>query len=246
VRRALDAGAAVFVEKPLALTAAQADRCAARAAALDRVGMVGHLLRYHPAVVQLVSLTRAGRLGELVSFSSARLSTNGRGGPSALWTLGPHDLSVLVELDPSPLREAWAQLSDDGEHVTLEMRLESGLAARIELCRSSPLKERRMRLVGTSRAAIFDDVRAPDRIVLSGGCGAGGAAGDFLHELTVPWREPLALELDHFLRCVEDGAQPLTPLEDGAAVVHILERAEATLARPASRCARTARTAATG
>ncbi|WP_437722914.1 Gfo/Idh/MocA family protein [Sorangium sp. So ce861] len=243
--RALEAGADVFVEKPLALSAAQADRCAARAAALGRVGMVGHLLRYHPSVVHLVALARERRLGDLVSFSAARLSTGGAGGGarSALWTLGPHDLSVLSALDPSPLVEARAHLSPGGEHVTLSARLESGLTAQIELCSSSPTKERRLRLAGSARVALFDDVRAPDRLALLDARGA--AAGALLveradrdalarvvegREVEVPWREPLSVEIEHFLRCVEDRAPPLTPLDEGAAVVRILERVEATLA----------------
>ncbi|WP_437966418.1 Gfo/Idh/MocA family oxidoreductase [Sorangium sp. So ce260] len=245
--RALEAGADVFVEKPLALSAAQADRCAARAAALGRIGMVGHLLRYHPSVVHLVALARERRLGDLVSFSAARLSTGGAGGGarSALWTLGPHDLSVLAALDPSPLVEARAHLSPCGEHVTLAARLESGLAAQIELCSSSPTKERRLRLAGSARVAVFDDVRAPDRLVLLDGRGAaaGAPAGErdalapATHELEVPWREPLSLEIEHFLRCVEDRAPPLTPLDEGAAVVRVLERVEATIAPVEARAA---------
>ncbi|AUX47426.1 oxidoreductase [Sorangium cellulosum] len=251
--RALEGGADVFVEKPLALCSAHADRCAARAAALGRVGMVGHLLRYHPSVVHLIALARERRLGDLVSFSAARLSTGGRGGggaSSALWTLGPHDLSILAALDPSPLVEARAHVSPGGEHVTLEARLESGLAAQIELCSSSPTKERRLRLAGAARAALFDDVRAPDRLLLLDGRGAAAGAraglagieeagGDVIapagRELRVPWREPLSVEIEHFLRCVEDRAPPLTPLDEGAAVVRTLERVEATFASVAPR-----------
>ncbi|KYF63273.1 Gfo/Idh/MocA family protein [Sorangium cellulosum] len=245
--RAIEAGADVFVEKPLALSAAQADRCAARAAALGRIGMVGHLLRYHPSVVHLVALARERRLGELVSFSAARLSTasaGGGGASSALWTLGPHDLSVLAALDPSPLVEARGHLSPGGERVTVEARLESGLVAQIELCSSSPTKERRLRLAGSARVAVFDDVRAPDRILFVDGRGAaaGERAGrDALapagHELEVPWREPLSVEIEHFLRCVEERTPPLTPLDEGAAVVRILERVEATLAPVEARAA---------
>ncbi|MGK3999484.1 Gfo/Idh/MocA family protein [Sorangium sp. So ce1024] len=275
--RALEAGADVFVEKPLALSAIQADRCAARAAALGRVGMVGHLLRYHPSVVHLIALARERRLGELVSLSAARLSTGGAGGAcSALWTLGPHDLSVLAAIDPSPLVEARGHLSPGGDRVTVELRLESGLAAQIELGSSSPTKERRLRLAGSARVAVFDDVRAPDRLlmldgrgavaggiaagwavaggavaggavaggVVAGGVVAGGAVAvtrDALapagRELAVPWREPLSVEIEHFLRCVEERTPPLTPLDEGAAVVRTLERVEATLAPVEARAA---------
>jgi predicted dehydrogenase len=231
--RALEAGADVFVEKPLALGVAEAERCAARAAALGRVAMVGHLLRYHPAVERLLALAREGALGELSSFGATRVSMSSargreRGARAALWTLGPHDLSVLGALDPSGLREAVARAQPGGERLVLEARLESGLGARIELCRASPVKERRLRVAGASRIAVLDDVRAPDRIVLAARRERGGTPS-IEQEIRVPWREPLAAEVDHFLRCVEERAEPLTPFDEGAAVVRVLARADATL-----------------
>ena len=232
--RALEAGADVFVEKPLALGAAEADRCAARAAALGRVAMVGHLLRYHPAVVRLLALARDGDLGDLAGFGATRLSMSAgrgreRGARAALWTLGPHDLSVLFALDASPVREVTARSMPGGERLALEARLESGLGARIELCRASPAKERRLRVVGASRIALLDDVRAPDRILIAGRAGRGGAAPSVEQEIRVTWREPLTIELEHFLSCVEEQARPLTSFDEGAAVVRALARAEATL-----------------
>jgi predicted dehydrogenase len=226
--RALEAGADVLVEKPLSLDAAEAARCAARAAALGRVAMVGHLLRYHPAVVRLLSLAQEGALGDVLSFGATRLSTSAggreRGAMSALWTLGPHDVSILGALDGSAVRDATARVWPGRERVALEARLESGVAARIELGRSSPVKERRLRLLGTTRVAVFDDVRAQDLIVIA------GRRGGIEREITVSWREPLAVEVEHFLRCVETREQPLTSFAEGAAVVRVLARAGATLA----------------
>jgi predicted dehydrogenase len=234
--RALDAGTDVLVEKPLALDAA-ADLCAARAAALGRVAMVGHLLRYHPAVVRMIALAREGALGDVLGFGATRLSVNaGRdsafAGPSVtaarsiarstLWALGPHDVSILGAVDGSAIQDVSARTRPG--RVTLEARLASGLAARIELGRSSPAKVRQLRLLGTSRVALLDDVRAPDRIVIA------GRRGGIEREIRVGFQEPLAVEVEHFLRCVEARAQPLTSFEEGAAVVRVLARAEATLA----------------
>jgi predicted dehydrogenase len=226
---ALDAGADVFVEKPLALSTEDADRCAAKAAALGRVGMVGHLLRYHPAVVRLIALARDRRLGDLRHFASARLRSSGDYASSILWSLGPHDLSVLRALDPSPIAALEVTWLEDGGRVVLDIALESGLTARIELARSNPTKERQLAVLGSTGSALFDDVRAPDRVVLVDGCGAE-------EEERVPFREPLALEMDHFLDCVEQRARPLTPFEEGASVVRALSFIEAASPRrsPAS------------
>jgi predicted dehydrogenase len=216
---ALEAGADVFVEKPLCTRAADADRCAQRAAALGRIGMVGHLLRYHPAVSRLLELARGGALGELRRVEAARLSIAGDRSASAIWTLGPHDFSVLHALDPSPIRALEARAAPSGDPVLIEVALTSGLEATIALSRVGSLKERRLRVVGSLGTAVFDDVRAPDRVLVD--------APDLPGEVPVAWREPLALELDHFLRCVEARTQPLTPFDEGATVVRALSRAEA-------------------
>lgn len=242
VLRALEAGADVLVEKPLAMTAADAERCAARAAALGRVGMVGHLLRYHPAVARLVELSRGGELGELVAFaatrSSARAAVDAR---STLWALGPHDLAVLGALDGSPLDEIAASAERGG--VLIEARLESGTRARVALRRASAasaVKERWTRVVGARRAAWFDEVRAPDRILVGTPRGrARGAEGPLGidREIRIEGGDALAIEIEHFMRCVEERAEPLTPLAEGAAVVRALGRAEAALGERAERVA---------
>lgn len=230
---ALEAGADVFVEKPLALTPEDADRCASLAASLGRIGMVGHLLRYHPAVVRMISLAGERRLGELRHFASSRLRSSGDHTSSILWSLGPHDISVLRAIDASPITSLDARWGDEGGRVVLEIRLESGLCARIELSRQHPTKERRLSLVGSSLAALFDDVRAPDSLALLDAgsmqsVGNAGHDGELGRKLVhIPWSAPLALEMDHFLDCVERRASPLTPLEEGAEVVRILSRVEA-------------------
>ena len=214
VLRALAAGADVFVEKPLATRAPDAERCAALADAGGRVAMVGHLLRYHPTVERLLQLAADGALGRLVGLEAARLSTFGDRSASVVWTLGPHDLSVLHALDPSPLAAIEARAAPSGDPVHIEAELGSGLRARMALAHRAAVKEQRIRVVGSAAAAVFDDVRAPDRVTVGG------------REITVPWREPLALEVEHFLQCVELRARPRTPFEEGVTVVRALARAE--------------------
>jgi predicted dehydrogenase len=228
VHAALDAGADVFVEKPLATRVADAERCTREAAELGRIGMVGHLLRYHPVVVRLLELSHSGALGALQHVEAARLSISGDRTAPALWTLAPHDLSVLCALDPSPIRALSASGPPSGDTAWIEASLASRLTARIALSRVHPTKERQIAVIGAARAAVFDDVRAPDRVLL----GRAKRRRDGAVEITVAdaspitWREPLALEIDHFLRCVEDRTPPLTSFAEGAQIVRILARAE--------------------
>lgn len=222
---ALAAGADVFVEKPLATRVADAERLAAKAALLGRVAMVGHLLRYHPAVVRLIELAQTGALGQLRRFESTRLSVAGDRSASAIWTLGPHDFSVLHALDASPMRALAARSGPAGDPVLIEAQLASGLEISIALSRVATAKERCIRLVGTAGEVTLDDVRAPDRV----------RVGDVAQ--AVPWREPLALEIEHFLRCVIDRATPLTSFEEGRLVVQALAAAEDCVTVPPERFA---------
>jgi predicted dehydrogenase len=212
----------------MAQTVQDAERCAAKAAAAGRIGMVGHLLRYHPAVVRLIELTRERRFGPLRRFGAARLSSASDRASSILWSLGPHDLSILHALDPSPVASIDAEWRDDGDRVTLELTLESGVEARIELARSNPTKERRLSAFGALMSARFDDVRAPDRIALE-----PNEANAAASEIQVAWSEPLSLEIDHFLSCVERRATPLTSFEEGASIVRVLARVESAAPRRA-------------
>src|SRR5262249_7821971 len=150
----------------LATHRADAERCAARARALGRIAMVGHLLRYHPAVEHLIELARDGALGELLELEATRLSIAGDLSTSAVWTLGPHDFSVLQALDSSAIRSMAARAAPSGDPVLVEATLASGLAATVALARVGAVKERRIRVVGSEADAVVDDVRAPDRVLV--------------------------------------------------------------------------------
>lgn len=223
-RRALDAGVDVLVEKPLAMRPSEADELSERAQALGRVGMVGHVLRFHPTLRALLAMAEDGELGEVTHLATARLSTAGDGATPALWALGPHDLSLLHALDDGPLDAIGLRSSKD-DVVVVEARV-GGLTAAIELARRHPTKERRVSVVGARATVHFDDVHAPERLVVEN--------AHATRELEVAWHEPLAAEIDHFLGCVEERSQPLTSLAEGAWVVRALYAAERAALRSSS------------
>jgi len=98
-KRALEAGKHVFVEKPPALTAAEAEDLATTAEERDLVCMPGHLLLYHPAVKKVKELISSGELGEVLCVYSNRQNLGKiRRDENALWSLGVHDLSVILHL----------------------------------------------------------------------------------------------------------------------------------------------------
>ena len=89
---ALEAGKHVFVEKPLAVSSAEAEALVQRAADVDRVLMPGHTFLYSPPVNLIHDLIQSGELGEIFFISSSRVNLGiHQSVVSVLWDLGPHD-----------------------------------------------------------------------------------------------------------------------------------------------------------
>src|SRR5919112_107324 len=162
--RVLEAGKHCFVEKPLAQSVADAERAVEAARRADRVLMVGHLLQYHPGVNKLKDIATSGELGDIHYIYGNRLNLGQlRAEENALWSLGAHDVSVLLHLaDEEPF-----QLNARGESYMREgiedvvfafMRFPSGVAAHLHLSWLDPHKERRFTVVGSKRMATFDDM----------------------------------------------------------------------------------------
>ncbi len=162
--RVLEAGKHCFVEKPLAQSAADAERVVEAAESAGRVLMVGHLLEYHPGVEKLRELVTAGSLGDIRYLYSNRLNLGQlRADENALWSLGAHDVSVvlgLVDEDPIECRAVGESYMRSGvEDVVFGyLRFPSGVAAHLHLSWLDPHKERRFTVVGSQQMATFDDM----------------------------------------------------------------------------------------
>ncbi len=192
----LSAGLDVFVEKPLALSAEAASGLCRHLHQTNRVGMVGHLLRYHPAVQGIVALAHAGGLGQIRELSGRRMTQSGS--PSPLWVLGPHDLSTLHAIDPAAVANVLVRPAKGG--VQLDLRLESGTRARFELSTTAVDPARQLLVAGSLRTVDLDELRR---------CA-----------------HPLDRQLDHFAACVRSRTTPLTCFDEGSRVVPPLERAQ--------------------
>src|SRR3954454_5869407 len=157
--RVLRAGKHCFVEKPLAQSVADAERAVAAAEEAGRTLMVGHLLEYHPGVAKLKELADGGELGDIHYIYSNRLNLGQlRADENALWSLGAHDVSVLMRLAGEEPHEVEARgesyMRRDVEDVVFAfMRFPSGLAAHLHLSWLDPHKERRFTVVGSRKMA---------------------------------------------------------------------------------------------
>jgi predicted dehydrogenase len=244
---AFEAGKHVLVEKPLARTLGDARRVAAAAARAGTVGMVGHLMVFHPAVRRIRELLHSGSLGRPLYLHAVRVNLGRiRSDETALWCFGPHDLSmidhILGEQPVSASACGTAVLQPGIEDVVfVTLRYPSGILANLHLSWLHPRKERRLTLVCAQKMVELDDVSPEKLRIYDKGYDRPPAFtqfGEFLtirdgdvHIPHIAMEEPLRAEIRHFLDCIERGRTPETDLAQGVRITAILEAAESSLAR---------------
>ena len=244
-KQALSAGKHTFVEKPLALSTADAEQVIAAAEAAGRVLMVGHLMMYHPVVEHLRDLIASGELGDILYLYSARVNLGRvRKDENALWSFAPHDLSMIdFLLDSEPERVSAIGKCylnpgiEDVVFVTLEFANQQ--MAHVHLSWLDPHKERRLTVVGTKKMVVFDDVSREKLRIYDKGYDRPPSFTDFGEYLAIrsggvyipdiKMTEPLARECAHFLDCIETGATPRSGSANALRVIKILAAAQRAL-----------------
>ncbi len=245
-KQALAAGKHVFVEKPQAQTTAEAEELLALAQEHGLVLMPGYLLLYHPAVAKLKELVDAGELGDVLYLYGNRQNLGQiRRDENALWSLGAHDLSVMLHLIGEEPVEAWARgesfLRNGIEDVVFcFLRFPSGVVAHMHVSWLDPHKMRKLTVVGRDKMAVFDDMEPERKVtVYDKGPVQQRPASDWQvreGDINIPKltrEEPLRRECSHFLSLVAGEGDPLEPSRQGVAVVRTLEMLQESLERAA-------------
>jgi predicted dehydrogenase len=243
--RVLQAGKHCFVEKPLAQAVGDAERVVQAAERAGRTLMVGHLLEYHPGVMRLKQLADAGELGEIRYIYGNRLNLGKlRADENALWSLGAHDVSVLLHLVEEEPHEVTARgecyVRDGVEDVVFcFLRFPSGIAAHLHLSWLDPHKERRFTIVGSKRMATFDDMLIEGKLTVydKGFDEDTRSYGEYIsrsgdiYSPRIPNVEPLRLECEHFVQAIRGGTAPRSDGYSGLRVVRVLEQLQDQLMR---------------
>jgi predicted dehydrogenase len=242
-RRALSAGKHVLVEKPPAMRAAEMDELVALAEERELALMPGHLLLYHPGVLKLKQLIDAGELGEVLCVYGNRQNLGiVRTNENALWSLGVHDLSVILYLiDEEPV-EAIAHgrdfLTPGVEDVVFcYLRFPSGKIAHMHLSWLDPHKMRRLTVVGSEKMVVFDDMELERKVTVyekapwkrAESYGEWQTRSGDINIPKIATDEPLKLECRHFLELVAGDGDRRKVARDGAMVVRALERLQLSL-----------------
>ena len=247
-KAALEAGKHTYVEKPLALKAADAQDLIGLAAVNGRKLMVGHLLEYHPAVNYVKDVIDGRTLGDPLYLYCHRVNLGVvRTVENAWWSLAPHDISVACYLfDAAPVTVSatgQAYLQDGIEDVVFaNLKFADGRMAHIHVSWLDPHKIRRITVVGSKKMAVFDDMAAAEKIrlfdkaaevkrrIVSYAEAITLRTGDILIP-KIPAGEPLQLECRHFIECVAEDRTPRSDGADGLRVVQVLQAGSESLKR---------------
>jgi len=236
-RLALESGKHVFVEKPPAMTALEIDELVSIARERNLVLMPGHLLLYHPGIQRVKEMISDSELGDVLCVYGNRQNLGViRPYENALWSLGVHDLSVILYLlDEDPL-EAVAYgrdfLQPGVEDVVFcYLRFPSGKIAHMHLSWLDPHKMRKITVVGTEKMVVFDDMELERKVTVyekapwrpSERYGEWQTRTGDIFSPRIASDEPLKLECAEFLRLVSGEGDRIKVATDGARVVRALD-----------------------
>lgn len=239
-KEALVSGKDVFVEKPMALEVSQGEELVELAEKGGRILLVGHLMEYHPAVVKLKELIDNGELGKINYIYSNRLNLGKfRTEENILWSFAPHDISIILLLIGEMPQELSAHggyyLHQDIADVTLTtLGFKDGVKAHIFVSWLHPYKEQKLVVVGDKKMALFDDTNPRDKLFLY------SHKIDWVDRKPVPSRadaepiglpisEPLKLECQDFLDCMQTRKKPKVDGHKGVQVLRVLSYCQRSL-----------------
>jgi UDP-2-acetamido-3-amino-2,3-dideoxy-glucuronate N-acetyltransferase len=241
-REALLAGKDVFVEKPLAMEAAEGRNLVDLVNHQGRILMVGHILLYHPAIHKLKALVDAGELGKIQYVYSNRLNIGKiRSEENILWSFAPHDLSVILwllgEMPQEVSVHSGSYLQTQIADVTLTaLSFSNGVKGHIYVSWLHPFKEQMLVIIGDRQMAVFDDISEDRKLVLY------PHQIDWIERLPVARKaqgqviplelaEPLRKECAYFLDCIRTRKPPRSDGNEGLRVLEVLQACQRSMDR---------------
>jgi predicted dehydrogenase len=256
VKRALEAGKHVLVEKPLATRLDHARELADLAEEADLVLMPGHTFVYSPAVNTVRDLIQDGVVGDIHFITSSRMNLGKYQSDGVVCDLAPHDLSILLYWLEQPVLEVGASGSSVfaagvPETAFLTLTFAGGATANVQLSWLAPRKVRQMIVVGSRRMVQYDDTASDEPVrVYDRGMDVGPPTNFGEHQLIyrtgdvviprVEPQEPLSLELQDFASAIRTGSEPRSNVKLGLEIVAAVEMASASIRDKGARLERAA------
>lgn len=243
-RDCMEHGLHVLVEKPITLNSEDAEDLIRVARENEVQLMVGHTFEYNSAVRAIRQMIREGELGEIYYIDAIRASLGlFQTRANVVWDLAPHDISILRYLlddDPISVNTHGSSCVQEGiEDVAYTtLMFPNNIMAHIRSSWLDPSKQRRITVVGSKKMVIYDDVEPLEKIkIYDKGVKAirhTDTFGEFSFayhygDVVIPYirfEEPLRVQCQHFLDCINEGKQPQTDGLNGMRVVQVIEAAQ--------------------
>jgi predicted dehydrogenase len=244
--KALEAGKHILVEKPLATSVTEVEQIGKLASQKNVVAMVGHTFLFNAAVRYVKQLIDSGEIGDIRYIYSQRLNLGRiRSDVDALWNFAPHDISIIQYWlgDPQPLsvfRHGMAYIQKDIEDVVfMNIIYPKNIMANIHVSWLDPQRARSMTIVGSKKMVIYDDTAENKIAIYDKGIDRMAVLGESMdydnqHFRTfdhrsgdvllpkIDFKEPLKVEIEHFIECIQNGTKCLTGVDHAKKVVAIL------------------------
>ena len=252
-RKVINAGKHVWIEKPLALRIDEGRDLVELSQCNKTVLFVDHTFLYDPAIRKIRELIDGGELGSVHHIYSQRLNLGQlRSDVNAWWNLAPHDVSIQLFLLGETGRESVSAIGraflqpDIEDVVVANLSWRSGVVGTIHVSWLDPHKTRQLTVVGTRRMVVYDDMSEHKLTVYEKGFDRVPRLGERMDYDSLspphfrprqgavvmpycPVREPLTVEVEHFLECILTNRKPETDAQHARAVVSVLEAAQASL-----------------
>jgi predicted dehydrogenase len=250
----LDNGLHTFIEKPMALSSQDCMELIDLAEQEHLTLMVGHTYEYNPAVLKVKEMIDTGDIGEIYYINMVRVNLGlFQSDSNVIWDLAPHDISILLYLlDQFPLSvQAIGEdciFNDKHDLAFMHLEFPDQVSAHLHLSWLDPRKIRRITIVGSHKMLVYDDIESMEKIkIYDKGVEIPPYTDTFADfqcsyhygDVVIPYiqfTEPLRVECQHFLDCINDGdQQPISSGNQGLQVVQILEAAERSLCNKGQR-----------
>lgn len=234
---ALESGAHVLIEKPIAATVESGQRLIDRARSLDRQLMVGHVVRFNPAIQALKEKLQEGELGRIYQIVCRRVGPF----PSRIRDVGvvvdlaPHDIDIMRFLTGLEPQRLYAE-TEQRIHTAYEdllfglLRFPDGVIGTLEINWLTPTKVREVLVLGERGMFRVDDL-TQDLYFYENDFNNGefwpayqtikGVSEGCMIRYAIRRHEPLKAELQTFVKCLQEGLPVPVRGEDGLAALRL-------------------------
>lgn len=229
-------GKHVLIEKPIASTVKDGEKIVDEARKHRVKLMVGHVERFNPIVQKLKKMIENNEFGDIHFITTTRI------GPFSKRTrdvgvvtdLATHDFDVIRFLTGREPKKIFATILKGiktrfEDLADVMLFFDKNLRANVEVNWISHEKIRELLLIGSDAMARVDYIKQEMRVIESSKAFKQEKFSDHLLEvisseerrIKLGKEEPLRIELDHFIKSIENDNEPIVSGEDGIKAVKI-------------------------